>query len=539
MDAPSGPDLGPFTFQVHLYPSGDIEFHYLETDVGDPLGDYGALASVGFQDTTGGTYATNNNTIGCDEPAILPDDAIGITLCGDPDGDGWLDPACGYDDCDETDANINPGMAEVCNGLDDDCDPLTDETVDFDCDDLSACAGDCDDGDDTTYTGAPELCDGLDNDCDAVIDNAPDGDGDGIGPCDGDCDDSDIDVFPGADELCNGLDDDCDGLTYGDVNVGTDEPTSGVQWPSNYNRVWGLVYSPDEDRSIDGFEMYFNKGYTGTHNVIYAVWVGDEADGPFELLDYQTVGVAYSALGPQWRYGGVEATLQAGQHYVLGLFTANTWIGMLYDEDELPVSIEDGELGTSWMTGESNTTWGTLTGNEADNYAFGLRIDFASEDGHRLRRRSPRRRGRRRRRRPGRVRGRLRRHRRPDLPGRRRGLRRRGQQLRRRAPHRRSGCGRRRFHRLPGRLRRRGPRRRAQRAGEHQRALPRRDRQRLRRRARHPGGRLRRLLGHRRHRRAGAERRRLFVRGGRRRGWRHAVGRPAAGVRVRAPPAQG
>ena len=88
MDAPSGPDLGPFTFQVHLYPSGDIEFHYLETDVGDPLGDYGALASVGFQDTTGGTYATNNNTIGCDEPAILPDDAIGITLCGDPDGDG-------------------------------------------------------------------------------------------------------------------------------------------------------------------------------------------------------------------------------------------------------------------------------------------------------------------------------------------------------------------------------------------------------------------------------------------------------------------
>jgi len=32
-------------------------------------------------------------------------------------------------DCDDTRATVHPGGSEVCNGLDDDCDGLTDEGV--------------------------------------------------------------------------------------------------------------------------------------------------------------------------------------------------------------------------------------------------------------------------------------------------------------------------------------------------------------------------------------------------------------------------
>jgi Notch-like protein len=72
---------------------------------------------------------------------------------------------------------------EVCNGLDDDCDGVTDENLGIRrcgrgvCDhEVPACmAGvglDCD-----PFEGAtPELCNGLDDDCDGVVDPPPCGD---------------------------------------------------------------------------------------------------------------------------------------------------------------------------------------------------------------------------------------------------------------------------------------------------------------------------------------------------------------------------
>ena len=64
--------------------------------------------------------------------ALLPGDGIGegeaarasvvVGTC-DADGDGHLDASCGGGDCDDGDAAVNPGAAEVCdNGIDDDCD---------------------------------------------------------------------------------------------------------------------------------------------------------------------------------------------------------------------------------------------------------------------------------------------------------------------------------------------------------------------------------------------------------------------------------
>ncbi|MBI5486581.1 MAG: putative metal-binding motif-containing protein [Deltaproteobacteria bacterium] len=45
----------------------------------------------------------------------------------DADGDTSLDAACGGDDCDDASADVHPGAAEVCNGVDDDCASGTDD----------------------------------------------------------------------------------------------------------------------------------------------------------------------------------------------------------------------------------------------------------------------------------------------------------------------------------------------------------------------------------------------------------------------------
>lgn len=86
--------------------------------------------------------------------------------------------------------------------------------------------GDCGDSDEHRYPGLLEVCDDRDQDCDpSTLAGPDDGDLDGDGfvsgiccngtTCGSDCDDTRADIFPGAAEVCNNLDDDCDGAVDG------------------------------------------------------------------------------------------------------------------------------------------------------------------------------------------------------------------------------------------------------------------------------------------------------------------------------------
>jgi hypothetical protein len=145
-----------------------------------------------------------------------------VLLAGDGDCDdpGESDLAT---DCADGDEFVHPDAEEVCNGgLDDDCDPSTEEDVDGDGDGFTICDDDCDDDEADVFPGAPELCDGLDNDCvPETVEDEADADSDGWRVCDGDCDDAAPNVYPDAPELCDGLDNDCDTEVDEDVEVVT------------------------------------------------------------------------------------------------------------------------------------------------------------------------------------------------------------------------------------------------------------------------------------------------------------------------------
>ena len=220
----------------------------------------------------GATEVCNDIDDDCDS-TIDEGAADATTWYGDTDADGYGDatvslgdcvapPGYGSDatDCNDHDGAIHPGADEICNGLDDDCDTVTDDDAtdavtwyaDTDADGygdvaapVDACtapagtvadATDCDDRRATVHPGAEESCNGLDDDCDGTADDDAvdailwytDADADMYGnpaatttACTApagtvadatDCDDATATVHPGATEWCNGIDDDCDGL---------------------------------------------------------------------------------------------------------------------------------------------------------------------------------------------------------------------------------------------------------------------------------------------------------------------------------------
>jgi alpha-tubulin suppressor-like RCC1 family protein len=147
------------------------------------------------------------------------DDGLKTVFTIDNDGDGWgsdaesaeaifaCDAPEGYvdsaTDCDDDDNQVSPSATEVCDDVDNDCDGLTDESID----------GDEDDGLKTTFT--------LDLDGDGFGSDAEDAEkilacslpSSGYSTSATDCNDDEPAVSPSAVDSCNdAIDNDCSGV---------------------------------------------------------------------------------------------------------------------------------------------------------------------------------------------------------------------------------------------------------------------------------------------------------------------------------------
>lgn len=187
--------------------------------------------SITMLDSTSVFFSGYSNS----DDEFLPDnygdlDAISAlyTICYnkffiDADGDGFGDSltdtiACfappGFvadsTDCTDTDFGINPGVKEICNYLDDDCDGVVDEGFTLQ---IYYADGD---GDDFGDSASDSLA------CFQPVGYTPDST---------DCDDTNPAIYPGATELLNGLDDDCDGQNDEGLEIGDKASTAVNIYP--------------------------------------------------------------------------------------------------------------------------------------------------------------------------------------------------------------------------------------------------------------------------------------------------------------------
>ena len=186
LNSPGSPAAG--TGHMMIYASGDFLSGWVEV----------------YEEYTHGQPATHRWR-NIDPSLYLPIRYVGITGCG-------------------------VASAEVCNLVDDDCDPATGDAPDGD--GYTLCDGDCDEFDSAVHPGADEgVADGVDQDCDGAELCFVHGDLDSYGALDGqtvassdldcggdgaaltwdDCDDEDPSVHPGEAEDDSEVDRDCDG----------------------------------------------------------------------------------------------------------------------------------------------------------------------------------------------------------------------------------------------------------------------------------------------------------------------------------------
>jgi hypothetical protein len=230
-----------------------------------------AIHPIANEDCTDGI----DNNCNC----IVDESINQVTYYTDQDADGYgvgagqllcYNPGAGYatqnGDCNDSDAQIHPGVTELCDGIDNNCNGQTDEGLtqisyylDNDADGYGSGAatvfcsspgsnyatigGDCNDNDPLINPAAVEVCDSVDNNCDGQIDEDlptypyyvdSDGDGFGVGQVvflctpfatgysssDGDCNDANASIYPSAvDAPNNGIDENCDGVD-GYLSVG-------------------------------------------------------------------------------------------------------------------------------------------------------------------------------------------------------------------------------------------------------------------------------------------------------------------------------
>ena len=343
-------------------------------------------------------YGTNPNSQDSDGDGLNDYDEV-VNWLSDPltfDPDNDSDEYYHFLDCDDDDASVNPGMSELLNGKDDDCDGFEDEgynesdqdgdglsdwdefhlhgtspispdtdsdgisddqevevygsdplTVDLDVDgDGAYWFEDCDDNDSSFAPGVPEILDGMDNDCDEESDedffwidsdgdgitdysefhyfstDPGDGDTDGDGIPDGtelnemlsdplvadpdadldgwyhfqDCDDDDFERAPERPEELDGKDNDCDDVVDEDF-YDLDTDGDGLSDYSEYHNYSTMFDSADSDQDgvDDGIEVA-----RGLSSPVFTDYDRDN-DGFYEYEDCDDlVGSIFPGAIEQW-----------------------------------------------------------------------------------------------------------------------------------------------------------------------------------------------------------------------------------------------
>ena len=252
--------------------------------------DEGLGASVWFLDSDGDGYGHGS----------------GVTACAP--GSGYTTTIDG--DCNDGASDVHPGALEGCNGVDDNCDGVTDEgmptTTYFTDGDLDgygasgsglvqcgpygghtvALGGDCNDGASGVHPGVSEICNSIDDNCDSQTDEGlgthtlyKDVDGDTYGDnataivtcanpsgyvgTGGDCNDAKAGVHPGATEACNGVDDNCSGVT--DEGCGGCVPKTIMDFEDGQTTNWTFSYS-DGGTSKPKWRNY-SPGFSGSRSL--------------------------------------------------------------------------------------------------------------------------------------------------------------------------------------------------------------------------------------------------------------------------------
>ncbi|MBU1900042.1 putative metal-binding motif-containing protein, partial [Myxococcota bacterium] len=230
-------------------------------------------------------------------PDVGPRPDAAPAPCLDEDGDGYGEGVTCQPDCDDANYYANPGEAEVCDGVDNNCDGQVDEGLEGAGPACTLTQGLCAGRQRSCIAGAwaacrfedygPQFepdeytCDAIDNDCDGFIDEGcpcTPGETQPCGSVIGVCGGGQQTCLQGgfwsgceggveaSQELCDGLDNDCDGETDEGVEpqpcpkrlgvcAGSTRACDGGDWPTCGAHEYGPRWVEEEGADhCDGFD---------------------------------------------------------------------------------------------------------------------------------------------------------------------------------------------------------------------------------------------------------------------------------------------
>ncbi len=296
------------------------------------------------------------------------------TYFRDSDNDGYgngeeevdsCEPLSGYvvdsTDCNDENPDVNPGVVEICNGMDDNCDAVTDGITDPG--DLMSMFWPDLDGD---LYGDP-------NDGELGCSNPG-----GYVTNDLDCDDAEFEISPGATESCNDLDDDCD-TQIDEEDVCVSGPTWSVFLLNGGHRGddFGSVAATNAACEAEA-RAY---GHTGS----FRAWLSDSSNSPAADFTRRTTPYTLPSgtqIADDWT-DLVDGTLDAPINEtvdgtIVGGFPA--WTGTEPDGTPSANNCNNWTTSNSAWSGDNGytlsvdsgwTTGTTVCGNYAAIYCFG------------------------------------------------------------------------------------------------------------------------------------------------------------------------